>query len=131
MHWRLAHRESPAKAGGFHSERRQSIIQDLPGHDQQQNMIDIMRAQYAQGNPPPGRRPDDALEAGNPAGTDQREVQNARALVVLGRIKEKLTGHDFKAEQELNVPDQVEKLLAQATSVENLCQHYIGWCSFW
>jgi FKBP12-rapamycin complex-associated protein len=25
----------------------------------------------------------------------------------------------------------VDKLIAQATSVENLCQHYIGWCSFW
>jgi FKBP12-rapamycin complex-associated protein len=33
--------------------------------------------------------------------------------------------------EELGVSDQVDKLLAQATSVENLCQHYIGWCSFW
>ena len=31
----------------------------------------------------------------------------------------------------LMVNDQVEKLLKQATDVENLCQHYIGWCSFW
>jgi hypothetical protein len=31
----------------------------------------------------------------------------------------------------LQVPEQVEKLLKQATDVENLCQHYIGWCSFW
>ena len=31
----------------------------------------------------------------------------------------------------LLVPDQVERLLKQATDVENLCQHYIGWCSFW
>jgi uncharacterized protein YgfB (UPF0149 family) len=52
-------------------------------------------------------------------------VQNARALQVLSRVKEKLTGMDFKPNEELNVPDQVDKLLAQATSVENLCQHYI------
>lgn len=31
----------------------------------------------------------------------------------------------------LPVPEQVERLLKQATDVENLCQHYIGWCSFW
>ena len=29
------------------------------------------------------------------------------------------------------VSEQVDKLLRQATDVENLCQHYIGWCSFW
>ena len=58
-------------------------------------------------------------------------MQNARAVQVLGRVKEKLTGADFKSEKELNVQEQVEKLLAQATSLENLCQHYIGWCSFW
>jgi serine/threonine-protein kinase mTOR len=29
------------------------------------------------------------------------------------------------------VAEQVEKLIKQATNTENLCQHYIGWCSFW
>ena len=32
---------------------------------------------------------------------------------------------------ELLVAEQVEKLIKQATNTENLCQHYIGWCSFW
>ena len=32
---------------------------------------------------------------------------------------------------ELPVAEQVEKLIKQATEPENLCQHYIGWCSFW
>lgn len=63
--------------------------------------------------------------------SEAREAQNARALQVLARVKEKLTGRDFKANEELNVSDQVDKLLAQATSVENICQHWIGWCSFW
>lgn len=59
------------------------------------------------------------------------EVRNARATLVLKRIADKLTGNDFPRCQELSVPDQVDKLIQQATSVENLCQHYIGWCSFW
>jgi serine/threonine-protein kinase mTOR len=111
---------------------------------------------------------------------DAREVQNARALQVLARVKEKLTGRDFtptttttgpngaanltpgqrleassggamelgaivaaaaldggsagverRGEGELLVAEQVEKLIKQATNTENLCQHYIGWCSFW
>jgi len=60
-----------------------------------------------------------------------REVQNVRALQVLARIKEKLMGQDFKTEDELGVEEQVDKLINQATNLENLCQHYIGWCSFW
>lgn len=70
----------------------------------------------------------------NPANeAEAKEVQNARALVVLGRIKEKLTGRDFvsKEKDELNVYEQVDKLVKEATNLENLCQHYIGWCSFW
>lgn len=34
-------------------------------------------------------------------------------------------------EGELNFIDQVDRLLIEATKLENLCQHYIGWCSFW
>lgn len=71
------------------------------------------------------------LDAQQGVPNEAREVQNARALQVLARVKEKLTGRDFSSDDELNVGDQVDKLLAQATSVENLCQHYIGWCSFW
>ncbi|KAK9470032.1 armadillo-type protein [Dipodascopsis tothii] len=62
---------------------------------------------------------------------NQSESRNVRATVVLKRISEKLTGHDFRPSQELDVPNQVDKLIQQATSVENLCQHYVGWCSFW
>lgn len=59
------------------------------------------------------------------------ETQNQRAVEVLNRVKEKLTGHDFRTDEELNVLVQVDKLLSEATKLENLCQHYIGWCSFW
>lgn len=59
------------------------------------------------------------------------ELRNARAAMVLKRIADKLTGNDIKRERGLDIPTQVDKLIQQATSVENLCQHYIGWCSFW
>lgn len=62
---------------------------------------------------------------------EAKEVQNARALQVLSRVKEKLTGKDFKPTEELNVNMQVDRLIREATNLENLCQHYIGWCSFW
>lgn len=62
---------------------------------------------------------------------DPTEIQNARALEVLDRVAQKLTGRDFKQGEELDVLLQVDKLIVEATKLENLCQHYIGWCSFW
>ncbi len=118
MNWRLGNRESPPQPS-FPSERRQSIIGGFEA------------AQVDRGESYRPRK-SSSLEAGVPdTEPGAKEVQNARALQVLSRVKEKLTGMDFKPNEELNVPDQVDKLLAQATSVENLCQHYIGWCSFW
>lgn len=64
-------------------------------------------------------------------GAPEVESQNARALEVLDRVSQKLTGRDFKNEEELDVINQVNKLIMEATKLENLCQHYIGWCSFW
>jgi FKBP12-rapamycin complex-associated protein len=68
-----------------------------------------------------------------PPGNDveAKEVQNARALQVLSRVKEKLTGRDGRPGEEMSVIDQVSRLIQEATNLENLCQHYIGWCSFW
>lgn len=62
---------------------------------------------------------------------NELEIRNARAALVLKRITDKLTGNDIRRLKGLNVPTQVDKLIQQATSVENLCQHFIGWCSFW
>ncbi|PLB50852.1 phosphatidylinositol 3 and 4-kinase family protein [Aspergillus steynii IBT 23096] len=55
---------------------------------------------------------------------------NAYAIEVLTRVRDKLTGRDFRKGQ-LEVEDQVRKLIEEATNLENLCQHYIGWCSHW
>ncbi|KNC78388.1 hypothetical protein SARC_09176 [Sphaeroforma arctica JP610] len=61
----------------------------------------------------------------------QPEVVSERAVQVINRVQAKLTGRDFKATETLSVELQVERLLAQATSQENLCQLYVGWCPFW
>jgi FKBP12-rapamycin complex-associated protein len=58
-------------------------------------------------------------------------VLNQRALFVINRVSNKLSGRDFNNEQPLSVTEQVTKLIAQATSKDNLCQCYIGWCPFW
>ncbi|KAG9256851.1 armadillo-type protein [Emericellopsis atlantica] len=65
------------------------------------------------------------------APVQEAESQNARAVEVLDRVQQKLTGRDFKTTEELEVVAQVNKLIIEATKLENLCQHYIGWCSFW
>lgn len=36
-------------------------------------------------------------------------------------------GRDFDPDQTLEVNEQVDLLIKQATSHENLCQSYIGW----
>ena len=59
------------------------------------------------------------------------ESVNVRALSVVNRIKDKLTGRDFNKDEEISVEEQVELLIKQATSHANLCQAYIGWCPFW
>jgi FKBP12-rapamycin complex-associated protein len=81
---------------------------------------------------------------------DPLEDLNTRALEVINRIQAKLTGRDFIDEDEdeddrgrgrgrngdvggggLTAEMQVGRLIAEATSVENLCQMYPGWCPWW
>ena len=133
--WRLGTRESPPEPS-FPSERRTSIMGQQNPQEGQGRRPSVMG-----GDPnAPSERPASSYRPRHRASTLQtngnvdpveKEVQNARALQVLNRVKEKLTGRDFKKEVELPVDDQVEKLLSEATNLENLCQHYIGWCSFW
>lgn len=73
----------------------------------------------------------DEAEAARLVKQNDVEIRNARAALVLKRITDKLTGNDIKRLSDLDVPTQVDKLIHQATRAENLCQHYIGWCSFW
>ena len=121
LNWRLGNRESPPEPS-FPSERRNSLFEEIPPNPSALRTAGgSIRARRTSNNESNG--------IGNPP--ENREVQNARAVQVLARVKEKLTGRDFKHDRELDVDEQVARLIGQATSVENLCQHYIGWCSFW
>ncbi|XP_056399106.1 serine/threonine-protein kinase mTOR isoform X3 [Hyla sarda] len=64
-------------------------------------------------------------------GLVQPEALNKKAVQIINRVRDKLTGQDFCHEETLDVATQVELLIKQATSHENLCQCYIGWCPFW
>lgn len=134
--WRLGNTQSPAEPS-FASERRTSIMGAPDAGAAGPRRPSVMGGDP---NNPMPERPSNSYRPRNRLSTAQtngnvdpveKEVQNARALQVLGRVKEKLTGRDFKKETELHVNEQVERLLSEATNLENLCQHYIGWCSFW
>ena len=76
------------------------------------------------------------LDGGGEGTTANEEALNERALKVIRRVQDKLTGTDFHGPDEvpgepLDVQDQVQRLIVQATSSENLCQLFIGWCAFW
>ncbi|KAJ0981872.1 hypothetical protein J5N97_010127 [Dioscorea zingiberensis] len=84
-----------------------------------------------------GAREKELLQAVNQLG-DANEVLNERAVLVMARMSNKLTGRDFSSGSSASgsnsiqhVADQVQKLIIQATSHENLCQNYVGWCPFW
>lgn len=92
------------------------------------------------------------MQAVNQLG-DANEVLNERAVVVMDRMSKKLTGRDFSTcspastgsiqlgidqttlisgdtreiDHGLSVKLQVQKLIIQATSHENLCQNYVGY----
>ena len=101
-----------------------------------------------------------ALDAVEGLCVDANEVLNDRAVSVMRRMSHKLTGRDGSASSaaagapggalagyspgpqgrahedvENSTPDgieaQVQRLIVGATSHENLCQSYIGWCPFW
>ena len=62
------------------------------------------------------------------------EKLNARALDIINRIHSKLTGYDFwddRDEVYLTVEQQVDRLIQEATSHENLCCLYSGWQPWW
>jgi len=63
---------------------------------------------------------------------DSGNFQNQKALSILNRISNKLSGADFPTVgPKLEVPTQVNLLIAQARSNVNLCQAYLPWCPYW
>ncbi|KAJ1324782.1 serine/threonine-protein kinase mTOR [Microdochium nivale] len=151
LNWRLTNGASPT-GPNFGTEQEAAIGAAAPPRARRPSILEAERppseylaAQQAgegamPGGPPGvGRartRTNSSLMNGvngggsNGSDNDAAEIQNARALEVLERVQQKLTGRDFSSE-ELEVVAQVNKLIMEATKLENLCQHYIGWCSFW
>ena len=78
---------------------------------------------------------------GDSTAAASEEALNERALKVIRRVQDKLNGRDFHSPEEdqhaiagespLDVQDQVQRLIVQATSSENLSQLFVGWCAFW
>ena len=63
---------------------------------------------------------------------ERQDQLNEKALAVMARVQDKLSGCDFKDHSgPLAVADQVDRLIAQSTDVQNLCQSFVGWCPFW
>ena len=61
----------------------------------------------------------------------ESEELNNIAKMVLERISNKLSGTEFYPDIFYEVKEQVEKLINEAMSYENLAQSYLGWCPFW
>jgi FKBP12-rapamycin complex-associated protein len=61
----------------------------------------------------------------------ESEELNSIAKIVLERIEHKLSGTDFSPDIVFDVKKQVERLINEAVSYENLAQSYLGWCPFW
>jgi len=79
-----------------------------------------------------------SINAPEEAEAEIPEVLNEKALTITQRISNKLTGKDFvkdtkatEKSQTLDVNQQVQRLIKQATDVENLCQSYLGWSPYW
>ncbi|KAK9165650.1 hypothetical protein Scep_000841 [Stephania cephalantha] len=53
--------------------------------------------------------------------------KNPYALSVLRRVEMKLDGRDIENNRVINISEQVDYLLKQATSIDNLCNMYEGW----
>ncbi|KAL3427760.1 phosphatidylinositol 3-kinase tor2 [Phlyctema vagabunda] len=140
LNWRLTDPNSP-DGPNFH-ERRESISANGGGQQRRLSIMDadVPPTEFMAADPtaapggPPSSRPrarTNSTATGVDVNSDAAEFKSEKAVRVLTRVKEKLTGRDFKTTDDLATNAQVDRLLVEATKLENLCQHYIGWCSFW
>ncbi|KAH6572836.1 hypothetical protein BASA60_006398 [Batrachochytrium salamandrivorans] len=122
INWRLMTHTSP-KEDGKHF-RQHNMDHDLVDGDR--GSTNALNSRKLQRN----KNENDIVSVSDEL-ENKPEGMNARALTVISRVSNKLTGRDFKPTVTLDVPLQVQKLILQATSFENLCQCYAGWCASW
>ncbi|KAJ3103710.1 phosphatidylinositol kinase- protein kinase tor1 [Phlyctochytrium bullatum] len=125
INWRLLTNPSPKIAEGR---------PNIPRNNNNKIENDMLEDASHNRNFPASRKQrtnENDLITGDEDHGNKPEGLNSRALSVINRVSNKLTGRDFKNTNPLDVSSQVQKLILQATSLENLCQCYIGWCAFW
>ena len=62
---------------------------------------------------------------------DMDEHLNQSALYAIQRVNDKLHGRDWdKTGEGKGIADQVDRLIEEARSSENLCQMWTGWGAF-
>ncbi|KAF6153006.1 hypothetical protein GIB67_021611 [Kingdonia uniflora] len=144
INWRLFNFNEVPQMSNFTSTNAQPAVNS-------EEPAAVNREQLPQ--PQRGAREKELVQAVNQLG-DANEVLNERAVVVMARMSNKLTGRDFstassasgttssiqhtvdhstlisgdirEVEHGLSVKLQVQKLIIQARSHENLCQNYVG-----
>ncbi|KAJ2698563.1 phosphatidylinositol kinase- protein kinase tor1 [Coemansia sp. IMI 209128] len=95
------------------------------------------RAHYDAAGIPLGSRPDEPRGSfsHNPGydGADDNGWQtgNPKARAIVKRIHDKLVGTDFDPNKQLDVAAQIDRLIQQATSSENLAGLFTGWVPLW
>ncbi|GFS18339.1 serine/threonine-protein kinase mTOR [Elysia marginata] len=135
LSWRLvdAHKTKPVgggKGGGKSAVTAGSSAEHHDGStsgDLMENLDGTQTSGTAGGKKPALAEAGDPGEEVNVA----PEVTSKKAIAIVNRVRDKLTGRDFNADKQMSVNEQVLLLVQQATSHENLCQCYIGWCPFW
>jgi len=55
------------------------------------------------------------------------QERNAYAVNILKRVRAKLEGRDFDSNHSLTIQEQVDRVIKESTSIENLCVMYEGW----
>ena len=118
----------------------QEIIASAHGNVDPDQMDPVASETQASGDESAAVQSDEAAmtNGGDANGVERvAEELNDRAVTVMKRMGDKLGGRDGAAHDAGqtdtvdDVEEQVERLIQQATSHENLCQAYIGWCPFW
>lgn len=61
----------------------------------------------------------------------QHDQKQGKAVAIVDRIKNKLSGNDFVQNHRLSVQEQVEALINQAMDSSNLCEMFKGWSPWW
>ncbi|KAJ8747645.1 hypothetical protein K2173_012821 [Erythroxylum novogranatense] len=69
----------------------------------------------------------EALQPALPSGSRVTRGKNAYAMSVLKRVEVKIDGGDIADNRDISIGEQVDYLLKQAMSIDNLCNMYEGW----